>query len=181
MRHLALNFLLLSLVAGTGCSSLSPLEKQAGTGDLSFRLKWAGDADLDLHVRQPDGEEIGFSASSMRDVLYGPQGVIRRRSPSEDTQPRGLLDIDCNAAPTRMCRRPIENIYWPPTTAPEGVFAVWVKLYQPARGGGAVDYVLEIREGEEIRQVAPGSIEQIMGTSLPVSYQYQRSRATRQR
>ena len=65
-----------------------------GTGDVQVTLRWSGDSDLDLHVIDPDGFEISFSATT---------------SPSG-----GQLDVDC--IPSSGCAdsgQHVENVFWP--------------------------------------------------------------------
>lgn len=103
-RHAPILVVFLLALAGLGCASSGP---SAGTGDVAFRVAWDGVSDLDLLVLDPSGECIFFGH---REAASG-----------------GLLDIDCNANPEATCERPIENIYWPTTTAPSGRYHVWVR------------------------------------------------------
>lgn len=75
-----------------------------GTGDFQATLRWDNAADLDLHVVDPNGEEI----------YYG--------SPSSSSG--GELDVDANVG----CGDPgaIENVFWPVDAAPSGEYLIWV-------------------------------------------------------
>lgn len=141
------------------------LERQAGTGDLSFRLKWQGDADLDLHVRQPDGLHVGFLPPTPENLKEFAERMSGNRS-------EGKLDIDCNSSAMKMCPFPIENIYWPKGSAPSGRYEVWVQLYQPGTGSDPVAYELEIREGRTVRRRMSGSLEEPLETSETASYEF---------
>jgi uncharacterized protein YfaP (DUF2135 family) len=124
------------LTAALGC--VSSARRAAGTGDIAFRLLWQGPVDLDLHVTSPLDETIDF---------------VRRTSESG-----GRLDVDCNAAPDRMCPRPIENVFWPAGKAPPGTYEVWVELANlPGRKEEAERFVevgvelrLQILRGTEV-------------------------------
>lgn len=116
---------LLSLVA-TACRSVPT----AGTGDVAFRLVWSGQSDLDLHVQDPAGEGIFFGHRS--------------------SATGGILDVDCNSGTDRMCERPIENVYWPIGTAPEGRYLVWVRAHAVVPAEAPVDAELQILEGERV-------------------------------
>lgn len=96
-----------------------------GGGDLQATLRWAGAADLDLHVVDPSGEEI----------YYG-----RPTSASG-----GRLDHDANAGCNGAADddNPVENIYWPTGGAPAGTYTVWVKVYNPC--GAPLDWKLSSR------------------------------------
>lgn len=90
-------------------TSCSGYRRDAGSGDVAFRLAWNGLSDLDLFVEDPAGACIFFG---------------QRRS---DTG--GILDVDCNSGTDRLCERPVENVFWPPGAAPEGPYRFWVHAH----------------------------------------------------
>jgi len=96
-----------------------------GGGDVQVTLRWAGAADLDLHVTDPANEEIYY---------------FHRTSASG-----GTLDHDANAGcnGTADDDNPVENVFWPAHAAPVGRYSAWVKVY--AVCGGAVDWHLTVR------------------------------------
>ena len=73
-------------------------------------MKWNTIDDLDLHVIDPDGQEIYYGQKE-----HKCQDVI------------GRLDIDANVSTTYITT-PVENIYWD-GTAPIGKYCVKVNLY----------------------------------------------------
>ena len=79
-----------------------------GTGDVQVSLSWNTDADVDLHVIDPSGEEI----------FYG------NRSATSG----GELDLDSNAACSSDGPRN-ENITWPTGHAPSGTYRVAVDYW----------------------------------------------------
>ena len=79
-----------------------------GTGDVQVTLAWDADADVDLHVVAPGGEEI----------FYG-----HRQSSSG-----GELDLDSNAG-CRIDGVRNENITWPVGRAPRGSYIVRVDYW----------------------------------------------------
>ncbi|MCB2224869.1 MAG: hypothetical protein KQH83_11935 [Actinobacteria bacterium] len=84
------------------------LPPNLGTGDVQVTLLWDSAADLDLHVVDPDGDEIFFS---------------NRRVDSG-----GELDVDANG----NCEgewSPVENVYWPSGEAPRGAYRVAVHYF----------------------------------------------------
>ena len=78
---------------------------------LSFRLEWAGAADLDLRVRTPLGERIWFAEPRARSG--------------------GILNTDCNVDPDLPCENPHETVSWGAGQAPPGVYQYWVCLLHP--------------------------------------------------
>lgn len=98
--------------AGETCASCQCV----GVGDVSVQLLWGNENDLDLHVIDPDGEEIFFGNTVS---LSG-----------------GQLDQDANAGCTSSVT-PIENIFWSTGTAPSGLYAVLVTNYGTCAGNPA--------------------------------------------
>ena len=104
-----------------------------GTGDVQVTLRWQGDADLDLHVVDPNGEEIWFA---------NPQSASG-----------GELDVDANGACEGLAR-PVENVYWPIGGAPSGVYEVYVDYYQLCDVTAPVDYEVTITlDGEVVDSI----------------------------
>ncbi|MCP4658831.1 MAG: hypothetical protein GY856_25755, partial [bacterium] len=46
---------ILAAILLASCATMKP-----GIGDIAFRLRWQGSADLDLHVEDPDGGHVSF-------------------------------------------------------------------------------------------------------------------------
>ncbi len=84
---------------------------QVGTGDIQINLNWDTQADLDLWVIEPGGE----------DVYWG----------NRQSATGGRLDLDSYAD----CRieddtgRGNENVYWPLNAAPSGEYQIQIELY----------------------------------------------------
>ncbi len=98
----------------------------AQRGELAFSLAWDGAADLDLHVRCPNGEEISY---------------LRREGCG------GMLDVDANAQ--NITPEPVENVFF---NAPgPGAYQLIVNLYRPAQLFETVPFQLQLRSGEEIK------------------------------
>ena len=148
MLHMFLVGLVSLFIVGCGVENdtrltvshpLSPEEVAAlpgGSGELRFHMVFDNhDAvDLDLHVRDPDGEHIYFSDP---------------RAPSG-----GELDVDC------MCgycpNGPSENIYWSDPQAQAGVYEVWVEYFSACEAAHAASsYTLWVLLGDDV----VGSIE----------------------
>jgi uncharacterized RDD family membrane protein YckC len=94
-----------------------------GTGDVQVTLTWEGPADIDLIVVDP-GDEIIFHG--VRASFSG-----------------GRLDVDAN----QSCGgdAPVENIFWPPDSAPSGTYTVWVQYYQQCDESGPTAWRVELR------------------------------------
>ena len=78
--------------------------RQAGarSGDVQISLEWKNVNDLDLHVIDPNGEEIFYNHRQSR--------------------AGGKLDVDMNAS--QLTTRPVENVYWPEQGAARGAYRV---------------------------------------------------------
>ncbi|MEB3359112.1 MAG: hypothetical protein VKK04_20465 [Synechococcales bacterium] len=84
---------------------------QLGTGDIQVTLRWATTDDLDLAVTDPSGRSIDFFNR------FGSAG--------------GQLDVDANAdCLGDVSQTPIENIFWPPASAPSGDYTISVNLFR---------------------------------------------------
>jgi hypothetical protein len=79
-----------------------------GTGDVQVSIAWTGATDVDLHVIDPNGEEIYYA---------------HRTSASG-----GQLDLDSNPA-CDIDNKNNENIVFPTGTAPTGTYRVMVYYY----------------------------------------------------
>jgi hypothetical protein len=143
-------FLFAILVLLAGCSLL----RRPGTGDISFRLHWKGDEDLDLHVQEPAGDAIYF---------------MHRK-----TESGGELDVDCNAAPDRLCWTPIENVYWPVGRAAEGSYTYWVEMFEHPQAQPSVPFTLEVLLGRKVVHTETGTIGLLAKSSKKYQFNFQR-------
>jgi hypothetical protein len=124
---------------GAECDGTFSYTGPAGTGDLAFRLRWQGIQDLDLHVREPNGEEIWFA------------------DPLSSTG--GILDVDSNRACTSQAQQPTENIFWPLGQAPSGQYEYWAVLYSDCGASPTPDFTLSVLEGGEVVSEIHGTID----------------------
>ena len=128
MRRLLEVLVVLSVA---GCDPLADAPMVGEDGDPRFNLYFDNQlqADLDLHVIDPDGEEISWENSS--------------------SESGGSLDIDCKCS---TCPDgPSENIAWTGGEAPSGTYSVWVAHYGACEnydGAGANFLVRTARAGE---------------------------------
>jgi len=134
----------------TGCASTP----RPGTGDISFRLHWQGEEDLDLHVEEPSGAAIYF---------------MHRK-----TESGGELDVDCNSAPDRICWAPIENVYWPVGKAAEGSYTYWVEMFQHPQAQPAVPFTLEVLLGKKVVHKETGTVSLMETSSGKFQFRFQR-------
>ena len=81
------------------------------TGDIQVTLRWATGDDLDLIVVDPAGSIIDFGSPT------APSG--------------GQLDVDANGFCQTQSATPVENIFWPTGSAPEGDYLAYVTLAIP--------------------------------------------------
>ncbi|OFW54924.1 MAG: hypothetical protein A2V75_00340 [Actinobacteria bacterium RBG_16_70_17] len=113
-----------------------PEDVVVGSGDVQVTLLWAHDSDMDLHVIDPDGAEIYYSA---------------RTSASG-----GQLDVDDIPSDGDMSTH-VENIFWPPDGAPPGTYSAFVKNYSMGAAGSG-SYTMEVRVGGQLIHQETGSI-----------------------
>jgi hypothetical protein len=87
---------------------------QSGQGDVKITLSFDRTHDLDLHVVEPNGEEISYENNA--------------------SATGGELDLDsgehCKVSPANS-----ENIFWPPGGAPSGQYRVSVVNYEHCTPG----------------------------------------------
>jgi hypothetical protein len=118
-----------------------PLAAQAvealdvGTGAVQVSVSWNVDSDVDLHVVDPDGEEIYFG--------------------NPESASGGQLDLDSNPDCDIDGKRN-ENITWK-ETAPPGTYTVRVALYD-ACGVSPSEYVVTIRVAGEPTRTFTGTL-----------------------
>lgn len=112
---------------------------QLGTGDVQVTLQWSGEADLDLHVIDPAGEEI-YSGH-----MFSSSG--------------GMLDGDVNW-PCGPGPAPVENVFWPRGGAPSGEYRVLVNYYRDCKDQGPVDWTVMVRVGGNLVATQTGRISE---------------------
>ena len=98
---------------------------RVGTDDVQVTLSWDTDADVDLHVVDPSGEEI----------YYG----------NRESASGGMLDLDSNAACSTDDVRN-ENITWSVGSAPQGTYIVRVD-YWSSCDAARTDYTVVFNNG----------------------------------
>ena len=109
---------------------------QVGTGDVQVTLAWNTDADVDLHVIDPNGDEV-YWANRM--VSSG-----------------GELDLDSNAGCSNDGVRN-ENITWPVGSAPQGTYIVRVDYWSNCEVA-STDYTVLVNNGGNV-EVFSGTFE----------------------
>jgi hypothetical protein len=95
---------------------------RSGTGDVKVTLSFDRLHDLDLHVIEPDGEEISFTNDASRTG--------------------GSLDLD-SGSHCMPSSANAENIFWPPGGAPAGTYQVKVQNYEQC-SPGPIDYTVRV-------------------------------------
>ena len=110
-------------VALGGGGGPTPTTTPAG-GPLAIRLTWASHVDLDLHVREPNGNEIFYD------------------NPVSSTG--GALGEDFG------CRPATETIQWP-GTAPRGTYLLWVvHAITPCGGPTSASFTVTVSQGNSV-------------------------------
>jgi hypothetical protein len=107
-----------------------------GSGDVQVSVSWTGLSDVDLHVVDPNGEEVYYA---------------NRTSASG-----GTLDLDSNPA-CSIDSVNNENIVWPTGKGLHGVYTVRVDLYA-ACGVPQSDYIVTVQTKGGTPQIFSGSL-----------------------
>jgi hypothetical protein len=108
---------------------------QVKTGDIQVSVSWDADNDIDLHVVDPNGFEIYYSAD------ISPEG--------------GELDLDSNAG-CSIDSVDNENILWPIGKAPHGMYTVRVDNYENCQNT-ATNYVVTVQKKGQAPQTFMGN------------------------
>jgi hypothetical protein len=132
------------------CDGSFDYQGPGSTGDVSFRLRWDGAQDLDIHVKEPSGEEIYFAHT--------------------ESATGGQLDVDSNVACTRRDPNPTENVFWPIGQAPSGTYEFWAILWSDCGESHTPDFTFYVLEGTEIVREIRGTIAD--GTSPHYTHTY---------
>jgi hypothetical protein len=125
------------------------VETTLGSGDVQATLRWSSSADLDLHVTEPGGIEIYFSAP-------GP------------TPTGGQLDVDSNV--NCVPESGVENVFWPDGGAPAGDYVVAVNGFNVGSECGGGDYELTIKVSGQDDQVITDTVAEGETDEYPVSF-----------
>lgn len=117
--------------------AVSETPGELGTGDIQVTLRWTTTDDLDLAVVDPSGNTVAYYSPSV------PSG--------------GQLDVDANAGCSGETTSPIENIFWPPSQAPQGNYQIAVNLFtRCGSSSGPISF--------EVRLLVQGNVQTLNGT-----------------
>jgi uncharacterized protein YfaP (DUF2135 family) len=100
-----------------------------GTGDVQATLRWTGDADLDLHVIDPEGFEIYFEAPI--------------------SSSGGTLDVDMVPGCGDTGASNVENVFWPEGGSIPGEYQAFVVHYDGSCGAPGT-FQLELKIDGEV-------------------------------
>jgi hypothetical protein len=95
---------------------------RSGTGDVKITLSFDRLHDLDLHVIEPNGEEISYT--------------------NDASQTGGKLDLDSGSHCEPNAAN-AENVFWPPEGAPPGEYIVNVQNFEQCSPGG-IDFTVRV-------------------------------------
>ena len=98
------------------------LRASVGAGDAEITLSWDTDADLDLHVADPNGDEVYYD--------------------SEEVASGGTLDLVSHCGPRAFIRN--EHIGWSQGTPPPGLYEVRVSHWASACDTAETNYIVRI-------------------------------------
>ena len=107
----------------------------AQTGDIQISIAWNTTDDIDLHVHivSPDGQKSYISWMN-RVGLCG-----------------GVLDVDMNANPTQLTRKPVENVFWQAGQAPHGEFIIGVHNFNNWSSSSSTNVLVVVRADGKIQ------------------------------
>ncbi len=147
-----------------GAPSVTPLvaASRVPAGHFVVSLSWDTEADLDLHVVQPDGIEIWKGNPNS----YEPPAPGTPPDPSAYAK-GAMLDVDSNAACVIDGRR-LENVIYGATPAPKGHYVVRVDTFSLCKEQAARWKVAALLEGEEVASAS--------GVALPSDTQFDHGR-----
>jgi hypothetical protein len=111
---------------------------ELGTGDVQLTLTWDGLDDLDLHVFDPDGQEIYFGAPT--------------------SASGGQLDVDSNAGCGNTTSTPVENVFWPEGGSPSGQYQAEVHYFADCDATSQQSYELVARVDGEVVDEQRGTL-----------------------
>lgn len=127
-------------------SCLGIVTPPVGVGKLQVTLNWNSNADLDLYVIEPGGEEIYY--------LHTPSAT------------GGALDRD-NQCSDFVLGKP-ENIFW--TTPPNGTYQVNVVYYQDCGSAGPVNFTVRVCKNNICENPISGTVNAVdPAVSIPVT------------
>lgn len=111
--------------------------KAAGAkeGDIQISITWNTMDDIDLHV-------VFTTGNGLVDTINW-QNRIGRVS-------AGMLDIDMNANSGFLQRNPVENIFWPHGSSPNGSFLVYIHFFRSWTGNNKVPVIVRIKNYDQI-------------------------------
>jgi hypothetical protein len=119
---------------GTSGGAINDIDKRlkaagAQTGDVQISIAWNTTDDIDLHVHvvSPDGQRSYISWMN-RIGLCG-----------------GMLDVDMNANPTQLNRKPVENVFWRVGQAPHGEFIIGVHNFNNWSSSSSTNVMVVVR------------------------------------
>lgn len=120
---------------------------ELGTGDVQATLRWTGDADLDIHVIDPEGVEIFWE---------------NIRSPSG-----GTIDVDMVPTCGQVGSNNVENIFWPEGESIPGVYQAYVVHYITSCDAPGT-YQLELKIDGQVVASDSGTLG-VGESSVPIS------------
>lgn len=116
-----------------------------GTGDVQVSIAWNGKTDVDLHVLDPNNEEIFFGHKT---AASG-----------------GRLDLDSNPA-CQLDNKNNENVYFPKDNSPHGDYKVLVHYYDDC-GQPKSDWVVTVLVKGQPTRTFRGSFTGTAGSNPP--------------
>lgn len=132
----------------------------AKTGDIQISLAWNTIDDVDLYVDYSPNMEFRGQGQV--------EGINYRNRVGHLSG--GMLDVDMNAG-GNFSRTPVENIFWPPGSSPQGFFKVGAHLYASRTHLRSVPIVIRIKIGDDVK-VIKSSVQRGQQTRVIRQFQH---------
>jgi hypothetical protein len=119
----------------------------AKTGDVQISIAWGTRDDIDLHVAYTPGNGSVDKINWTNRI-----GMISA----------GMLDIDMNANSSMLNATPVENVFWPPGSSPNGFFIVYIHFFRSWTNNTRIPVIVRVKIRDNITEY---NAQAILGSS----------------
>jgi hypothetical protein len=119
----------------------------AKTGDVQISIAWGTRDDIDLHVAYTPGNGSVDKINWTNRI-----GIVSS----------GMLDIDMNANSAMLNATPVENVFWPPGSSPNGFFIVYIHFFRSWTNNTRIPVVVRVKIRDNITEY---NAQAILGSS----------------
>jgi hypothetical protein len=119
----------------------------AKTGDVQISIAWGTRDDIDLHVAYSPGNGSVDKINWMNRI-----GIVSS----------GMLDIDMNANSSMLNSSPVENVFWPPGSSPNGFFIVYIHFFRSWTNNTRIPVIVRVKIRDNITEY---NTQAVLGSS----------------